>query len=473
MIVGCTNNDAKPKAVVSGADGTIQAAAGPGCLGCHPLSMDQKHDFSCTDCHGGEAKANAKLAAHTGLIGQPAHPDHLATICGKCHGAIVQQATGSLHFTIANKINLIRQAFGSADHLTSLTAIPQPAVPSTPLQLTDDLLRRRCLRCHLYSSGEAYAATRHGAGCAGCHLAFADGRLSGHQFLAQPTDQQCLSCHYGNRVGADYYGRFEQDFNWDYRTPFRAAAGDDPPPYGVGFHQLSPDLHQHAGMVCIDCHSGQELMAGGAPITCRSCHAPVLGLDAPPSLTEADGRRLLNKASSGKRFEVPVMKDPAHGRYGEGVGCQVCHGQWSFSDHGNHLLRQDDPDYESWQALTQQGSAELQAKLEGALFQETVDSEASMTDGITGTPSLGLWLQAYEVRRWEEINTCLDAHGVLQVCRPILDLHLSFVNQDGEVIFDGVKPDIKTPVMLPYTPHTTGRAGAFYRQRISSEVSLP
>ncbi len=166
------------------------------------------------------------------------------------------------------------------------------------------------------------------------------------------------------------------------------------------------------------------------------------------------------------------MKDLAHGRYGAKVACQVCHGQWSFADHGNHLLRQDDPDYEPWQALTRQGNAEIETKLEAVLFQDGAASEATMTDGITGSPSPGIWLQAYELRRWEEINTCLDGQGVLQVCRPILDLHLSYVNQDGEVVFDGVRPLAGTQIMLPYTPHTTGRAGAFYQQRLIPSLGV-
>jgi len=206
-------------------------------------------------------------------------------------------------------------------------------------------------------------------------------------------------------------------------------------------------------------------MAGEGMVTCLGCHGQTLGQGAPPTVRERDGQRLLTMAASGKRLTVPVLQDPAHDRYGGRVGCQVCHAQWSFTDRGHHLLRQDEPDFEPWESLTRQGSGEVEARLEGALFG-TEEPEATMSDGITGRPAAGIWLQAYELRRWEEINTCLDREGILQVCRPLLDLHLSYTDAEGEVVFDGVTPKAGTPVLIPYTPHTTGRAGAFYQQRL-------
>ncbi len=475
LVCGCSRGETPTKTAAPALVAERPIAAG--CLACHPFTLDANHLFPCEECHRGAAKANSKQVAHAGMLPQPAHPDHMGVVCGKCHGKVVAQAASTLHFTLAKEVNLVRQAFAGAVHplrgadgellpLDSLTAIPQRNhPPQTPLQLADDLLRRRCLRCHLYAPGDSYPATRHGTGCAACHLTFANGALADHRFLARPTDQQCLSCHYGNRVGADYYGRFEHDIHWDFRTPLAATAEEQAEPYGVGFHQLTPDLHQRAGLACIDCHGGGELMAGANPITCLTCHGSTLAPGAPEALSDRDGRRELTLALTGKRLPVPLMKDPAHGRYGAKVACQVCHGQWSFADHGNHLLLAEAPDYDAWQALTRQGSSEVEARLEAVLFQNS-EAEAAMSDGITGISSPGIWLQAYELRRWEEINTCLDGDGILQLCRPILDLHLSYTNADGEVVFAGLTPGAGTPVLQPYTPHTTGRAGAFYPQRL-------
>ncbi|MDP2105878.1 MAG: hypothetical protein Q8J76_07775, partial [Desulfobulbaceae bacterium] len=153
-------------------------------------------------------------------------------------------------------------------------------------------------------------------------------------------------------------------------------------------------------------------------------------------------------------------------RYGKKVGCQVCHSQWTFGDYGNHLIRMDDPDYEMWEGVTRQGSAELESRLETALYLDGGEDEVTMADGITGKALPGLWLQAYELRRWEDVNTCFDLQGMLQVCRPLLDLYLSFTNNEGETVFDRIVPQKGTVVMTPYTPHTTGKAGQFYQQRL-------
>lgn len=475
MVFGCAKNE--PSSAVSAGDTRREASSpqrqqsAPGCRSCHAVSLGKNHDFSCEDCHLGVDKVAGQQDAHKGLVAQPAHPDRMTRFCGKCHGTIVEQVARSLHFTVANEVNQVRQAFGSSESLASLVAIPQDTgSPATPLQLVDDLLRRRCLRCHVYAAGEAYPATRHGTGCAACHLAFANGSLADHGLLAKPTDQQCLSCHYGNRVGADYYGRFDHDVNWEYRTPL-SAGEEKREPYGLGYHQLVPDLHQQAGMACIDCHGAGELMAGKPPLSCVSCHGATLDQGGAP-VAFRDGRRELALAS-GKIVVAPAMVDPAHERYGKTVGCQVCHGQWTFADYGTHLIRMDDPDYELWQGLTRQGSAEIETRLETALFVEGGESEAMMADGITGKPSPGVWLQAYELRRWEDINTCVDRHGILQVCRPILDLHLSYTGGDGEILFDGITPGKGISAMMPYTPHTTGKAGRWYQQRLNNVPKLP
>lgn len=468
MMWGCTGNE--PASSGSAGDPVALDATGKpqpsekGCRGCHPVSLGENHDFFCEDCHLGDAHGSDKNAAHQGLIEQPAHPVSMTRFCGRCHGEIVEQVAGTVHFTVANEINMVRQAFGSTETLVSLVDIPRgDSSPATPLQLVDDLLRRRCLRCHVYSAGEAYPATVHGTGCAACHLAFASGSLVKHDFLAKPSDQQCLSCHYGNRVGADYYGRFDHDVNWDYRTPF-AAGEEQREPFGLGYHQLVPDVHQKAGMQCIDCHGASELMAGKESLSCVSCHGDSLDQRV-ISVTDRGGRRDLVLAN-GKTVIIPVMVDSAHDRYGKKVGCQVCHSQWTFGDYGNHLIRMDDPDYEMWEGVTRQGSAELESRLETALYLDGGEDEVTMADGITGKALPGLWLQAYELRRWEDVNTCFDLQGMLQVCRPLLDLYLSFTNNEGETVFDRIVPQKGTVVMTPYTPHTTGKAGQFYQQRL-------
>lgn len=441
-----------------------------GCQGCHQVSLDRDHQLSCTICHGGNEQAASREAAHTGMIASPASPEQMSAKCGKCHHDIVNSAAHSTHFTLRKAVNMVRRSFGAKDDLASLTDIPTltEAQPSTPLNLADDMLRRRCLRCHLYYSGDPYPATRHGLGCAACHLAYEGGKLVSHQFIRQPGDKQCLSCHYGNFVGADYYGRFEHDYNWEYRTPF--SAGDDSDmhlrPYGIRYHQLTPDIHRQNGLLCIDCHPGSQLMSDkNKGPTCRTCHLHQSSRQPLPANLHLQGGKLWLTTKDGRRLPVPQAVNPAH-RYDKKAACQVCHAQWSFGDQGIYLMRQDSTDdFEEWHALTRQGDFEVERQVEANLFGSNGDDGAIMTDKITGREKRGIWLKSYELRRWEPVLICRDRNGILQVCRGILDLHLSFVNRDNKDILDDVTPLPKVP-LLPYTPHTTGKAGAFFKQRL-------
>lgn len=440
-----------------------------GCQACHPFTLDQNHQLPCISCHHGNDQAETAEGAHSGLIAAPAHPEQMTASCGPCHPQAVRQTAKSLHFTMRNLTNQVRQAFGSQSPLQSLTEIPEQSPPASILALADDLLRRRCLRCHPYSAGDDYPATRRGTGCAACHLSFANGALVSHQFIGRPGDRQCLSCHYGNTVGADFYGRFEHDFSWEYQTPFARPEADSQPPYGLHYHQLSPDIHQQRGMTCIDCHSGAELMGGNQPkLRCESCHARATTSHEklPPQLQETASGLTITLRAKGTTLDIPQALHPAHRRKGPAVNCLVCHAQWGFNDQGTHLLRLDEPEFESWFALTRQGSSEVENLLNANIFAAETEPSAIMTDQISGAVKTGTWLKSYELRRWEPVF-CPDGEGRLQVCRPLLDLHLSYVNQDGEVIFDSISPITETRKLLPYTPHTVGPAGAFYQQRLN------
>ena len=445
----------------------------PGCQGCHQeMRLDARHALACPACHGGNPAGATQEQAHAGLVSHPAHPDRMQKSCGGCHARQVAEAAVSLHFTARNEVNTVRAAFGAQALLASLTKIPTHETIASPLALADDLLRRRCLRCHVYNSGDGYPETVRGTGCAACHLAYGKGRMSSHAFIKSPPDSQCLHCHYGNFVGADYYGRFEHDFNLEYRTPYRAD-GRENRPYGVEFHQLAPDIHQQKGLACIDCHSGGELMGGhgGAPgkekgITCLACHGWGKGLPLPLNNLQVEADRLmLTTRLGGKKLVVPQLTPPAHRQYEKKAHCSVCHSQWSFNDQGTHLLRTGHPEAGAWARLAVQGSREVEEQLDNPAAQGP-----SLRDQITGTPSQSLWLKGYELRRWESPLVGIGPDGRLQIFRPILDLHLSMVAPDRKVIFDNLGVAPKQKRYLPYTPHTVGKAGAFFGERLKPNL---
>jgi len=479
MLCGCCGDEAATgeKTVEKTAADTVRQK---GCAGCHPdVSLVPPHDLACEVCHRGDPEADREESAHAGLIARPAHPDHMGDTCGSCHEDLSRQCAGSLHFTLRNEVNLVRGHFGADEPLPGLLEIPVHDEPTGILAMADDMLRRRCLRCHVYSPGDDYPLTRRGTGCAACHMAFAEGRPRSHQLLARPTDQQCLSCHYGNVVGADYYGRYEHDYNWEYRTPY-VTREPYPRAYGVEYHDLAPDIHLQRGLACIDCHRGRQLMTGGqAAPTCTTCHRMPGNEDEalPDNVVRADTTLTLTSAGDGKTHVIPPRTHPAHAEYGSKVACQVCHAQWAFNDSTTHLLYSESEIYWDWERLTVQGSFEIERFLEHNLNSDEDELPPMMRDGITSAMRPGVWYQGFTQRRWEDMLIRRDSDGVIKVFRPVLDLRLSAINSEDTVLLDSVAG--KGSGLLPYTPHTTGPAGLFYRNRFAgllepfSPVSAP
>ena len=432
-----------------------------GCLGCHGnLLLDKPHDIGCIKCHGGNNNSSDKDAAHKGMVARPAHPDQMQISCGNCHAQQLESAKTDIHFTLENKINKIRTHFGANEKIKSLIQVPVPDKIDSRLDLADDMLRKRCLRCHLYSEGDSYPYVQHGTGCAACHLKFTNGQMDSH-FFSKPEKRQCLSCHYGNYVGSDFYGKFENDYNWEYRTPY-VTSEQFFRPYGVEQYNLTPDIHQQRGFVCIDCHQENGHSSTQSP-KCDDCHNYQAAQNTSHYKISKRNEKLYLQTAAGNSHEIPQLKDPAHELYGKKVACQVCHAQWSYNDSTTHLLYSASDDYDLWERLTVQGSQEVEKILEHNLYGDGAELPPTMKDGITGNLKEGVWYKGFSQRRWEEMITARDKDGVIKVFRPILNLRLSMVNQDQELIFDNLTGT--TSGLLPYTPHTTGPAGFFYRDR--------
>lgn len=469
LFLGACSGDVEKEETVTPVTQPPTPPVKPGCRGCHDKTLDSAHDIGCTSCHKGRNDTTEKALAHQGMLSQPAHPNTMGEVCGRCHAAQVSDVSHSIHFTLKNEVNLVRGAFGADSEIASLLEIPVQASPDTVLELADDMLRRRCLRCHPYYTGDRYPAIVRGAGCASCHLSFYKGKLVSHSFFKTPGDDQCLQCHYGNWVGYDYYGRYEQDFNDEYRTPYTTRY-DYFRPFGVEFHNLSADIHQQKGMVCVDCHRGPELMGqGSGRIHCEDCHSPEAKDRMPPlaNITKnKQGTLQLLSAGDGKLHIIPPMKNPAHAQYDTVAACQVCHAQWSFGDNGTHLMRSDFDEYDDFAKLSVQGSFEVERIIKNNLDYDAEELPNRMTDKISGQSREGIWYKGYTTRRWENVTIGRDASGRLQVMRPILKMALSWIDEDEEVRFDSVKSRAVNGGLLPYVPHTTGKAGLFYRDRI-------
>lgn len=438
------------------------------CLGCHQVELDPAHQFDCAKCHLPTTDWNGHPDDHEAVLAAPAHPNTGLEVCGSCHAAEVEMVAANDHYNLSSHIVQVTEAFGLQ---TKLTETPLPAnlsshpAPATEQQLIEDLLVRRCLRCHVYSKGDDFSGVTHGLGCAACHLSFTDGRMSSHQFSGHPNDERCLSCHYANHVGYDYYGRYEHDLNEEYRTPY-FADNTNVRPYGVEYHNLDPDVHQLAGMICIDCHRSGSVMGYESNPACLDCHFVNRESIAPDTLQLDGDQVLFVSPSTSEKHLVPQLKHPAHERYATRFSCQACHAQWTYNDVPTHLLRIDHEEFDDFYKLSLDGSSEVLHIVSSHVLEDGDLLEPTMSDKFSGDILPGIWFRGFGERRWEQVLLGEDEEGVVTTVRPILDLRLSYIDYDEIGQFDNLEPVPGTVRTLPYAAHTIGKAGVFYEARI-------
>ncbi|HIP39873.1 MAG TPA: hypothetical protein EYG88_10930 [Desulfocapsa sulfexigens] len=428
--------------------GSKAAVKGGACLSCHEgiEAISDTHDFACVQCHQGDDKATEMAAAHKGMFSNPSDGKVVAKTCGTadCHADQLHKVETSLMATSAGEINATRYAWGaqaSVDAMYSVNGKGGTKVIPTEKesgQLVDDMLRKKCLRCHINSPAPNRLGDYRATGCAACHMIYAnDGQtitgdkaiqktqtanneakakdkklksdLSGliskrgypmkHRLTTAIPTTQCVRCHSGNRVGTEYIGLFEHDFEKMYRSP-RYKWNAPLAPYGIDHHTLMPDIHYKAGLACIDCHTGSEMMGNGktmaaahqaTEVTCDTCHgtmeapaktaklakgdAALAGANANPNYSAkegdmvavtAKGTKLANVVKTdkgmvltskvtGAQHVIPQLKDMAKQPVAHSVSghmanmeCSACHSGWASLDFGTHLMREDYPSYKKW-----------------------------------------------------------------------------------------------------------------------------
>ena len=465
------------------------------CVQCHDnqSGMDPSHAFACVECHGGDPGADEQDKAHAGVIADPGDLRIVARTCGKCHEDQVKRVKLSPMALAPRMINHTRFAFGAQKDSVPryatvetevLEQVPSPTLSSN---LGDDLLRRSCLRCHLYVRGSERAGEHRGLGCSACHIArpnVEERKTPAHRLVRNGGVTACLKCHNSNHVGADYVGLFEKDTHRGFRSPF-IEGRQAPRIYGSEQHRLAADVHFRAGMECMDCHTVEEVHGtgnrpespyNGVQTTCESCHVrgdhPMVMKDQSGSLTliRGQGRKVPTWNANVVPHQVPEHKR---------LRCSACHAAWSFQDYGFHLMLEERPDYWKWAPNAAQNDPQVQELLErnvgsSAEFvqprkgpvperHEAQWELPTMKDWLSGEVRSGAWFRGYTARRWEDPPLGLDHRGKISVMRPIHQYVVSHVDRNENLLLDRQIPTTGSgkPALIfnPYAPHTISARG--------------
>lgn len=286
------------------------------CLNCHRgIEHASPSHSGCVSCHGGNPKATTKQAAHQGIYGlsNRSYPGRWEQGCGKCHRSQLERMQSSQMFTGAGMIAQIqatwegerpgiRYGSQSADLFDPQGNPLRQQEVSQLDNLSGELYRKFCARCHVARQQDPASGAGNPAGCAACHFPYGkEGKYRGgdqvmlgrtphgdtHTMHALPSIQSCAQCHHrSGRTALSYQGLM------DGNNSFVPTRNGQPGPIKGsdqrGFSHITPDIHFSAGMDCIDCHTSREIMGDGyasaslhgqLEVTCEDCHgAP----DRPP-----------------------------------------------------------------------------------------------------------------------------------------------------------------------------------------------
>jgi len=246
-------------------------------------------------------------------------------------------------------------------------------------------LKNLCFKCHLGYEKKHYAATdesSRGGGCLACHLSYPKNTKPNINDNIHPNlslkigNEKCFGCHSrSNRISTNYEGWFE--------TLHTADKVKDSTGYRIlkdkrVFGYAGDDVHHQAGLLCIDCHTSQEVMGDGhqykhqeeaLKIQCKDCHTQekhktininnldkiaaldyaLQGYKRPSStfiITEKDSIPLVNTFFDEKKqaFLVSKINQSTHAipksckkdEVHNNLDCNMCHTSWAPSCIGCH-----------------------------------------------------------------------------------------------------------------------------------------
>ncbi len=242
----------------------------------------------CVSCHVRPDEDPG--GAHAGIEREPGALTTIASTCGRegCHPREAARLATSLMVRASGIVAVDRWAFGEIPSPKGTETISDVLAAAHPTP-AESHLWKLCGGCHLGTrrASRDDAIRGNGSGCAACHVAprqRGDPPRSHPAVDSRVSDDRCLGCHSrSGRIALSYKGLAEIE-------PHQLAGGRTLCAEPVALHDGRPacrvesDVHQAAGMACIDCHLHTELMGDGrrrahkedqVEVTCEACHGPV------------------------------------------------------------------------------------------------------------------------------------------------------------------------------------------------------
>jgi len=472
------------------------------CQSCHSVeSIDNVHKLSCIECHLPKRLQSQRIESHKLIIKNPSSFEFVKAQCGKCHAKDINDVEQSLHGTLSSCINITRYVWHaqksiepvySTHNTNKLKTLPEPKeIVKKPSDLVDDLLRRKCLRCHLQNNSYPTTGTYRAKGCAACHMEFSlSGRYGGrdkvmfnkagyskiHRFYKHPKISSCLACHNNEFVGTDYVGSFPQDYDKSFHSPILKNGYFKKRIFGVGQHHLTADIHFKKGLTCVDCHKKEEVMGDGKiyknefdaiKVKCVSCHGSDNSKPSPHLVAQKNGKYVF-KSVTGKEFTVAIFnKNLIAHKYHESVSCSACHSLWQYGNFQLNLYLDETKNYKMWKNLIYQEDPYLESFLKRAEIFPNL--KPVMPDYIDHKLKKGIWYSGWLARRWSFFTLIKGNDGLYYIARPLFQFRFTYRNSKGNIVFNDID---NMSAIMPYIPHTTSLSGKTCESCHNNEFTL-
>lgn len=367
----------RPQQVVFTTAGHIEM-----CLNCHQSEqLDGAHDrllIGCSPCHLGDPLAIDKDKAHRGIVLNPGDLRVVEKTCSVegCHSADSHKVKNSLMATNRGILATLLYYWGEREDQNADITVEQ-LLKSGETSLAIDYYRKLCATCHLWKQkgnlpGAPDFFNDKGGGCSACHYVLPEGYGTDTVFAERSPEQNalqaqkkphprivkqvpednCIRCHNrSGRIGLSYIGVFEAE---GYGTPYEEGGLSKQSLVGDRFYlSIAPDIHHVRKMVCIDCHTRDEIMGNGTSyahyeeqleISCESCHSENPGMGrkgkALTNVVQENGLFMLtgkmdNSRRPLKKPHPTACADPVHKR----LRCESCHSTWVPQCYGCHVKR--------------------------------------------------------------------------------------------------------------------------------------
>jgi len=339
-----------------------------------------------------------------------------ANDCLNCHTNKMQECSRGVHFTLKGAINITRKTFGIKDSNVTLKTLPKPTKSiKEPKDIVDDMLRRKCLRCHLTSK----QINSSGNLCLACHLVHKNKTDS---FKAKPTQNKCLKCHNGEFIGSDYLGKFPHDYDKSYRSPLTKDGFYPDSNDGIDYHYLTKDIHSKAGLTCISCHN-KTVAKNWLKPKCTACHK--------------------------------ILSAKNHKSYHSKLSCSSCHATWMVNSYNLNIFRDDTPNYKEWKRLAKQYDPYLEEFLTKALKAKNPPNPV-MPDYLTNELKNGIWYSGWKFKRWNNFVLVNSSSGKIELAKPMFQYKISYKDSNNRMILDNVSKinGQKIEAFLVKHPHT-------------------